>query len=72
MIYFGASITVTKMIGIILALSGFFWFSFSKKKKVITANEPIVATRIPSPKALSRNYNKTPQHKLEMVKIEAI
>eukprot|EP00469_Lotharella_globosa_P018280 CAMPEP_0167811174 /NCGR_PEP_ID=MMETSP0112_2-20121227/518_1 /TAXON_ID=91324 /ORGANISM="Lotharella globosa, Strain CCCM811" /LENGTH=434 /DNA_ID=CAMNT_0007709849 /DNA_START=63 /DNA_END=1368 /DNA_ORIENTATION=- len=34
MVYFGNAITVSKMIGILMALSGFFWFSFSKKLKV--------------------------------------
>eukprot|EP00466_Bigelowiella_natans_P007983 jgi/Bigna1/144903/aug1.92_g19611 len=75
MIYFGSSITVTKMVGILLALSGFFWFGFSKKKKVTTANEPstVVTTRIPSPKALgATDYNQNTSHTLEMVKIEAI
>jgi len=74
-IYFGSSITVTKMVGILLALSGFFWFGFSKKKKVTTANEPstVVTTRIPSPKALgATDYNQNTSHTLEMVKIEAI
>mmetsp|Transcript_9751 Transcript_9751/g.24008 ORF Transcript_9751/g.24008 Transcript_9751/m.24008 type:complete len:413 (-) Transcript_9751:403-1641(-) len=34
MVYFGNVITVSKIAGILMALSGFFWFSFSKKMKV--------------------------------------
>uniref|UniRef100_A0A7S2TNW3 Sugar phosphate transporter domain-containing protein n=1 Tax=Lotharella oceanica TaxID=641309 RepID=A0A7S2TNW3_9EUKA len=39
MVYFGNTITVSKLIGILMALSGFFWFSFSKKLKVSKTNK---------------------------------
>mmetsp|Transcript_12537 Transcript_12537/g.22773 ORF Transcript_12537/g.22773 Transcript_12537/m.22773 type:complete len:382 (+) Transcript_12537:200-1345(+) len=39
MIYFGNEITATKMVGIVMALSGFFWFSFSRKLAVVPAKD---------------------------------
>ncbi|GAB5359610.1 hypothetical protein AAMO2058_000558300 [Amorphochlora amoebiformis] len=32
MMYFGNVVTVPKIVGILMALSGFFWFSFTKKR----------------------------------------
>jgi len=70
MIYFGNAITATKMVGILMALSGFFWFSFSKKKNVLPpVDHHKAVAQINSPKVLDITPGEPAS--IELIKLEA-